>query len=430
MRLVGIVTALMLLVLVSCAGSTTSTLAPAANYEMPSTPDNLNIPAPSQLARTVQANSDTQADGSAFLPAPCSNVIAIAPTAEYMPNWPLDGGGPFNCAYAVYGFTIDLAESFSSVQVDWHSAPSGWIGLSNYATDSWDWVNSTTHAALPGNLADYVSPADEMYVVLSAIGVGTFLLNELTLVETAAGGDFTNLFFLHHSTGQGIINGGVRSAITAYNTAHSTSFEFWDHCYTWESLPDWPGGLVDPDGNATGTVYGDCLDATDPVDLAVLWTDPDPYYANTRNNILDNHEVIAFKSCFPAAAISSDIILEDYKVYYRDMRDFFDTRPDRLFVVIGFPPLHPDETNAEDAARARQFINWLKSSEYLSGHPNIVCFDLFDLLASAGSDGPINTLRTSYQPEYVDSHPNTAGNQAVAPVFAQFLCDSAVAFAE
>jgi len=112
------------------------------------------------------------------------------------------------------------------------------------------------------------------------------------------------------------------------------------------------------------------------------------------------------------------------------MRDFFDTRPDRLFVVIGFPPLHPDETNAEDAARARQFINWLKSSEYLSGHPNIVCFDLFDLLASAGSDGPINTLRTSYQPEYVDSHPNTAGNQAVAPVFAQFLCDSAVAFAE
>jgi len=419
----------MLLVLVSCASGTTPTQAPEVNYEVPATPEILSLPAPSEITRTVQANSDTQADGSAFLPAPCSNVLAIDPTAEYMPNWPLDGTGPpYDCAYAVYGFTIDLAESFSSVQVDWHSAPTGWIGLSNYASDSWDWVSSSTQAALPGDLTDYVSSADEMYVVVSVIGVGTFLLNELTLVESGSGGDFTNLFFLHHSTGQGIINGGVRSAIATYNSAHSTSFEFWDHCYTWESLPDWPGGLVDPDGNATGTVYGDCLDATDPPDLAVLWTNSDPYYAATRNNILDNHEVIAFKSCFPAAAISSNEMLEDYKVYYRDMRDFFDTRPDRLFVVIGFPPLHPDETNAADAARARQFINWLKSAEYLGGHPNIVCFDLFDLLASDGSDGPINTLRTSYQPEYVDSHPNTAGNQAVAPVFAQFLIDSALAY--
>jgi len=66
----------------------------------------------------------------------------------------------------------------------------------------------------------------------------------------------------------------------------------------------------------------------------------------------------------------------------------------------------------------------------MAGHSNVVCFDLFDHLASDGSDGPANTLRTSYQPVEVDSHPNEAGNQAVAPVFANFLCDAASVYVE
>jgi hypothetical protein len=417
MRLVGIAFSFMLLTLASCGGGTLSTQAPDETYKVPPAPLNLDIPAPSEIIHTVQANSDTQADGSAFLPAPCSNVIAIAPTAEYMPDWPVDGSGPFNCAYAVYGFTIDLEESFSAVHVNWHSAPSGWIGLSNYASDSWDWVSSATQAALPGNLADYVSADDEMYVVLSAIGVGTFLLNELTLTESGSGGDFTNLFFLHHSTGEGIINGGVRDAIDNFNAVHSTSFEFWDHGYNYD-------GLFDAAGNPAGC-YDIPGDNTDPDGLHYLWTSAEAEAADCRDLILANHDVIAFKSCFPASDIWDAAELQERKDWYLAMRDFFDTRTDRLFVVLSTPPLHPDVTTADNAARARQFADWLKSGDYLAGHPNVVCFDLFDQLASDGSDGPVNTLRTSYQPEEVDSHPNETGNQAVAPVFANFLCDTA-----
>ncbi|MBN2081457.1 hypothetical protein JW859_04525 [bacterium] len=428
MRYFGSAIALIMLLMAACGGGQTAVPDPQGQ-NTPTTPADYGLPSPSALAHTASANSTTQLDASEFLATHYDNVLDVNTTAEFMPDWPTDGSGNHELAWAVYPFTIDTAERFSRVELDWHSAPVGWIGVSDFSTDSWNWSQGSAQAALPGDLSDYVDESDVMYVLAAVYGQGTFLLNELNLIEQAGGGGLTNLFFLHHSTGQGIINGGVRSAIAAYNTAHSTSFEFWDHCYTWESLPDWPGGLVDPDGNATGTSYGGPCDDTDPPDLYEIWTSGESNYVEVRNNILDNHEVIAFKSCFPASAISSSGMLQNYKDYYLGMRDVFDAHLDHLFVVMSTPPLHPDETNAEDAARARQFANWLKSSTYLSGHPNVVCFDLFDQLASDGSDGPINTLRTSYLPDWTDSHPNAAGNAAVAPVFANFLCDSAVAYA-
>jgi hypothetical protein len=140
--------------------------------------------------------------------------------------------------------------------------------------------------------------------------------------------------------------------------------------------------------------------------------------------IMANHQVIAFKSCYPASAIGDDDELNQRYTWYSGMRDFFDDHPEKTFVVMSTPPIHPDETNANEANRARAFADWLKSPSYLEGYPNVVCFDLFDLLASDGSDGPINTLRTSYQQEWVDSHPNELANQTIAPLFAQFLIDA------
>ena len=43
--------------------------------------------------------------------------------------------------------------------------------------------------------------------------------------------------------------------------------------------------------------------------------------------------------------------------------------------MIDHTLLKPDATEADNA---RAFANWLKSATYLSGHPNVVCFDLFD----------------------------------------------------
>ena len=91
-------------------------------------------------------------------------------------------------------------------------------------------------------------------------------------------------------------------------------------------------------------------------------------------------------------------------------------------------PLHRLATNAAEAARARAFATWLSSPTYLSGHPNVVCFNLFDLLAKA-NDGTAtaNMLRYEYEGSHSssDSHPNLLANQTVGPIFATFLCIAA-----
>lgn len=226
-----------------------------------------------------------------------------------------------------------------------------------------------------------------------------------------------NLFFLHHSTGDGLISGGdMRGVIAGYNAAHGTSFAFWDHGYNGD-------GLRDPNGNVTGTSYEIPNDNTNPDGLHYLWTSIGSDATTCRNSILAGHQVIAFKSCFPASDIPDTDALNQYKTWYLEMRSAFDQHPDRLFVVMSTPPLHRLATDATAAANARSFANWLKSQEYLAGHANVVCFDLFDYLA--GND---NMLKYEYEGSHADSdsHPNDTANQSIGPTFANFLINSAL----
>ena len=230
---------------------------------------------------------------------------------------------------------------------------------------------------------------------------------------------FSNLFFLHHSTGSGLIGeGGMREVFAASNSAHGTAFEFWDHGYNYE-------GLTDPDGNAAGMNYGIPGDNTDPDGLYYLWASSEADAVNARNLILINHQVIAFKSCFPASDITDAGTLENYKEWYRAMRSVFDIYPGRLFVVMPPPPLHRNASTAGAAANARTFANWLKSSDYLGGHSNICCFDLFDRLA-----GDDNFLKYEYEGSHAlsDSHPNLLANQAVGPALANYLMAEAARY--
>jgi hypothetical protein len=118
------------------------------------------------------------------------------------------------------------------------------------------------------------------------------------------------------------------------------------------------------------------------------------------------------------------------------MRSYFDLHTEKLFVVMSTPPLHrlaiSDPTEAKNIAKnARSFANWLKSSTYLSGHPNVVCFDLFDYLANP-DDGSAtaNMLKYNYEESHADSdsHPNTLANQTIGPIFAQFLINAALSY--
>lgn len=214
----------------------------------------------------------------------------------------------------------------------------------------------------------------------------------------------------------------MRGAITAYNTAAGTHFELWDHGYNGDGLRNPAGEFIEPHYD-----YNIPDDNTDPEWLWRLWTSSEEAYVTCRNLILNNHQVIAFKSCFPASAIGDTDMLNQYKTWYLAMRNFFDTRPDRLFIVMSTPPLRSSETNATEAANARAFANWLSSGTYLDDHPNVRCFDLFDYLARADDGSPTaNMLPSDY--ESADSHPNELANQTVGPIFADFLCSEAALY--
>lgn len=224
---------------------------------------------------------------------------------------------------------------------------------------------------------------------------------------------FTNVVFLHHSVGRNLIRQGkVRERLMA------AGFELWDHDYNYE-------GLTRPDGTRTGYSYHIPNDDTDPDGLARLLTQHVyPWPINALSGLMQ-HDVIVLKSCFPASNIATHEQLGRYQEWYLAMRDVMDQHPDRLFILLTPPPLHPASTSPEAAARARTFADWLSSEEYTDGHPNVFVFDLFGLLAENDPAAPdFNMLRKEYR-DGADSHPNAYANEAIGPLLADFIIQSA-----
>lgn len=235
-------------------------------------------------------------------------------------------------------------------------------------------------------------------------------------VKAASKGEFTNIVFLHHSTGRNLIEQGqVRELFT------EAGISFWDHDYNHI-------GLRDPNGSYLGYSYNVPNDNTDPDGLAEIFAQ-EAYAApvNTLSGLLQ-HEVIAIKSCFPTSNITSDEQLAELKGYYLGMRDTVDKHPEKVFIILTQPPLNPVETTPEAGARARQLANWLGSDEFVGGRSNLYTFDFFDLLAE---DDPqradFNMLREAYR-DGNDSHPNQAANEAIGAVFVESVLSAIEAY--
>ena len=224
---------------------------------------------------------------------------------------------------------------------------------------------------------------------------------------------FTDIVFLHHSTGNNLIEqGAMRERFM------EAGYDFWDHSYNEQ-------GLRKPNGEFAGYNYSVPGDNTDPDGLKSIFAQNEyDLPLNTLSGLLQ-HEVIVVKSCFaPANHIQSDEQLAQYKAWYLGMRDTMDRHPDKLFVVATTPPLNPAETNAGEAARAREFANWLLSDEFLGGRDNLAVFDLYSQLAENEPSAPdYGMLREEYR-DGGDSHPNQAANRVVGPAFADFIINA------
>jgi len=217
------------------------------------------------------------------------------------------------------------------------------------------------------------------------------------------------IIFMHHSTGQALVEqGGVREAFT------KLGYQFWDHGYN-------DDGLTDASGEKPGVNWDMPDDNTDPDGWQKIFAQRVAQPAtNTLSHMLE-YDVIIFKSCFPASDIQDDDQFENYRTYFLSIRDVIDKYPGKLFIAFTTPPLVPDSTSPEAAARARRWAGYLTSPEYLDGHPNIFVFDFFNQLAD--KDGYLQAKYRGEDPG--DSHPNELANQTVGPVFVEFV-DQAV----
>jgi len=219
--------------------------------------------------------------------------------------------------------------------------------------------------------------------------------------------DDAQIIYLHHSTGEVIWEGGVAAAVAAYDDANGTSYAITERAF--------PSGDPYPWENY-------------PYDYWNIWVGhagPDPYLTEPTLEILTaQYAVIMFKHCFPVSGIepdgtpdiaSEDKTLANYKLQYNALKAKLRSFPNVRFVVWTGAALLSAETSPEQADRAKQFFDWVKSTWDEKGD-NIYVWDFFGL----ETDGGKYLLKAHGSG---DSHPNEAFAAEVAPFFGQRLID-------
>jgi uncharacterized repeat protein (TIGR01451 family) len=271
------------------------------------------------------------------------------------------------------------------------------------------------------------------------------------------------IVFIHHSTGGVWLDNGLRSTLNANHYFVTETNYGWGAndtslggpIGTYTDLGNWWNWFSGPHRDTyTADVYAndDAADSNSGV--------TDPGGPNT---------IVMFKSCFPNSnlggsptdpppaeggpnprrghdAYSSDMTVANAKGIYRDLLGYFQTRQDRLFIVVTAPPLVSNATSGAAAANARAFNTWLVS-DWLAGYPysNVAVFDFYNVLTSNGGNTNTNDLGSAsgnhhryrngaiehpiglaqntaaYGQSTDDSHPTGAGAQKAAAEYVPLL---------
>jgi hypothetical protein len=216
-----------------------------------------------------------------------------------------------------------------------------------------------------------------------------------------------SVVFLHHSTGGVIWGGGVPEWLVGYNAAHGT-----DYTITEQAFPSSPY----PWDNY-------------PYDYWNIWVNhagASPYLGQPTLELLaPQYDVIVFKHCFPVSGIqpdtgdpditSPDKTLENYKLQYAALKTALRSFPSNRFIVWTGAALRAEDTTPEQAARAREFFDWVVAV-WDEPNDNIYVWDFFDLETDGG-------LYLTPGHASGDSHPNGTFAAEVAPLFGQRVVD-------
>jgi hypothetical protein len=230
------------------------------------------------------------------------------------------------------------------------------------------------------------------------------------------------LVFVHHSTGgnwladpnQDQPYGGLGVALRDNNYFVSATNYGWgpDSIGDRTDIPNWPEWFTGP-GSSTilDALYNESgQNIGDFGSWSRLATDPG-----------GENEIIMFKSCFPNSdlygnandppdsAPNDQFTVSNAKAVYNALLTYFETRQDKLFIVITAPPMGEGEYGSDAqpasqrAANARAFNNWLVN-DWLAGYPysNVAVFDYYNVLTSNGSSGRTDSPGTNEEPNDAD----------------------------
>jgi hypothetical protein len=212
------------------------------------------------------------------------------------------------------------------------------------------------------------------------------------------------LVFIHHSCGNNWLDAGHGDLGDTLGDNH---YYVSDTYYDWG--PDSIGSYTDI-GNWWRWFRGE----NSSIYLSALYTttNQNADYTRPMADPGGENEIIMFKSCYPNSNIwgnpddppnddpnpprdfapnSADHNVANIKRIYNDILEYFETRQDKLFVVITAPPRVATSTDAARAANARAVNNWLVY-EWLADYAyhNVAVFDFYNVLTTNGGDADTN----------------------------------------
>jgi Ca2+-binding RTX toxin-like protein len=222
-----------------------------------------------------------------------------------------------------------------------------------------------------------------------------------------------DIFFLHQSVGQGIMDdhGGHPGLVSQVEAAghHFSDWNLWDSP---------PGGSI-------------------PTEIASLFADQngDGTYGDLLGQIpgVSQSDVLMLKSCYyTLSELEDPANLANWEQAFIDsVAPYANQHPEQKLVVMpAVPERRSSGLSAAAAARARDWSEWLAGefiSQYTTQH-NVFSFNLFNFLANPESDARnANYQREEYlNSDPGDSHPNNAAYSAAADAIADYLLTTVI----
>lgn len=234
------------------------------------------------------------------------------------------------------------------------------------------------------------------------------------------------ILFLHHSTGDIILNGGEQLSLIErklfknrtyikrwfkdYNRKHNTNYIIEDQIFPKQQPYGWQNN---------------------PFDYYNIWVKnagPQPYMNEPTLEILTRkYDLVVFKHCYPVGDIKEDgnqpnidspeKKIENYKLQYEALKKKMKQFPQTKFLVWTGAARIKAATNEEQACRAKAFFDWVKC-DWDTPTDNIFIFDFYNL----ETEGTLY-LKVENAKSPDNSHPGKLFARKVAPIFCQRIVE-------